>query len=275
MANRTRNAIATLALLLSAGVPALAGETPALEIRRLTWAGVQIASADATVFVDVVARDIWDGSAPGGYVAPAAATPRRYALVTHTHNDHFDAGSLRTLLGERGYVICHEAVAVHIASRGLRVIPARLHEPVSRAGFTFVAVPAVDGVGDEQVSWVIRHGDTRLFHGGDTMLHGRFAAIGDHYGPFDAAFLPVNGARIRLREDLTARAVMTPEEAAFAAKALHAAIAVPIHYGLSDPPYYVEEPDAPGRLTAAASGSRVTVVALRPGERLGQQSPQR
>ncbi|MEO1204050.1 MAG: MBL fold metallo-hydrolase, partial [Pseudomonadota bacterium] len=262
-------------LRLCTTTAAAAGEPSALEIRRLTWAGVQIASADTTVFVDVVARDIWDGAAPGGYVAPTPVTERRYALVTHVHNDHFDAGSLKTLLGERGYVVCHESVAVHIASRGLKVIPARLYEPVSRAGFTFLAVPAVDGTGDEQVSWVIRHGDVRLFHGGDTMLHGRLAAIGNDYGPFDAAFLPVNGATLRLREDLSARAVMTPEEAAFAATALRAAIAVPIHYGLSDPRYYIEEPNARERFAAALNGSRVAAVALRPGERLGADALQR
>jgi L-ascorbate metabolism protein UlaG (beta-lactamase superfamily) len=146
--------ISCLLAVLSLAVSVLshAGE---LQMERLTWAGVKLQMDDTTVFIDAVGTDLWDGNAPEGLVAVTADTGRRYALVTHTHNDHFDLATLREVLGERGYVICHESMASHLASRGLRVIPVQSYVPVSRGGFIFMAVPAQDGFGSEQVSWIV------------------------------------------------------------------------------------------------------------------------
>ena len=112
-----------LFLLLSA-VRAWAG-TADVTIERLTWAGIKIVADDTTVFVDAVGRDIWNGNAPGGLVPVEADTGRRYALITHAHNDHFDVDTLKSALGERGYAIVHESEATYVASRGLKVITAK------------------------------------------------------------------------------------------------------------------------------------------------------
>ncbi len=254
-----------LAVAITVGCSSALADSAPLDIQRLTWAGLRLQSGETTVFVDAMATDIWNGSAPGGFVAAAADTRRRYALLTHLHNDHFDAAGLKEVLGERGYVICHESVASHVASRGHKVIPATLYHPIVRGGFVFTAVPAEDGLGDTQVSWVIRHGEQRYLHGGDSLWHGQLETIGAQLGPFDAAFLPINGARLG---DARVGAVMTPLQAVEAARLLSAARLVPIHYGFSDPPGYREVASPLRALAQAAENTGVEIVVLEPGDRL-------
>jgi len=254
-------------LLFALGSPGFAPTAFAdLAAERLTWAGVKLVSGDTTVLIDAVGRDLWDGNAPEGLVPVESSTGRTYALVTHPHNDHFDVETLQRVLGPRGYVICHESDAVYIASRGLKVIPARDYEPVERGGLTFTAVPAADGFGDRQVSWIVDDGERRVIHAGDTLWHGGFGRIGRQFGPFDVAFLPVNGVLTDAARGIESPAVMTPSQAVDAALLLRAERVVPIHFGLDNPPYYVEvdEPLATFLDLAAARG--ISAEHLRPGE---------
>jgi len=239
-----------------------------LDIERLTWAGVKLSTPETTVLIDAVGTDLWDGAAPEGLVAVEATTPRRYALITHVHNDHFDPETLKRVLGDRGYVICHESVATYIASRGLRVIPAKTWEPVSRGGFLFTAVPAEDGFGSEQVSWVVSFSGKRILHAGDTLWHGQFEMIGQQFGPFDAVFLPINAARVAHDPAIETAAVMSPIQALDAALLLNAKVIVPIHFGLDDPPHYVEVEAPLVTLRDAAEGRNQAVQHLMPGEKL-------
>ena len=241
----------------------------ALSVERLTWAGVKLSAGSTSVFVDPVGTDLWNGHAPQGLVPVASDTERNYALITHVHNDHFDVQTLKAVLGERGFVICHEDIASYVASRGLRVIPAKTWTPVVRGDFVFTAVPAVDGLGDAQVSWVIRHEGKRLFHGGDTLWHGAFGGIGKQFGPFDLAFLPINGARINNGLAVHTGAVMTPLQAVDAARLLGAKVVVPIHYGLDEPPDYIEVEKPLENFLRLAAEDHVSVQALRPGEKFG------
>ena len=263
MTSRIAALLAVAAALLAA--PAARAEGP--EIKRLTWAGIQIKTDNTTVLIDAMATDIWSGNAPQRFVAPDPGDGhRRYALITHIHNDHFDAAGLGAVLGERGSVICHEDSAAYVASRGLRVIPARLWEPVRRGDFLFTAVPASDGFGDLQVSWIVQVGNKRFFHGGDTLWHGRLADIGEQFGPFTAAFVPINAARVQQQPLPSTPAVMTPLQASDAALLLRARTAVPIHYGFNDPPYYVEPANVLDDFVKHARGKGVPVQVLLPGE---------
>lgn len=239
-----------------------------LSVERLTWAGVKIGFGDATVFIDAVSTDLWNGRAPDGLVPVEAATSRRFALITHTHNDHFDIEGLKTVLGDRGNVICHESAASYVASRGLRVIPAKMYEPVSRAGFVFTAVPAEDGLGEQQVSWIVAVDGRRFLHAGDTLWHGKWSILGQQYGPFDAAFLPINGARILRDPKSETPAVLTPAQAVDAAILLRAARLVPIHYGANDPPNYLEVARPLATTIAEAERRGLTVEPLLPGQSL-------
>ena len=114
-----------------------------LQIERLTWAGVQLANERATLLIDAVGTDLWEGDAPERLVPVTSTTPRTYALVTHMHNDHFDVDTLKRVLGDKGYLFCHESEAAYATARGLKVIPLKHYVPVSRGGFYVTAVPAV------------------------------------------------------------------------------------------------------------------------------------
>ncbi len=239
-----------------------------LTIKRLTWAGIQVTAANTTILIDAVGTDLWDGNAPGGLIPVETSTPRTYALVTHAHNDHLDVETLRTVLGDKGYVICHESQAAYLASRGLRVIPAKTWEPVARGGFSITALPAMDGFGDHQVSWLITRGDKRIFHAGDTLWHGAWSLIGEQFGGIDMAFLPVNGAVVASDPPTSTPAVMTPTQAVDAALLLKAAVMVPIHYGLNDPPHYVEFPEPLEAAMQYASGKDISLRPMNPGEEI-------
>src|SRR5206468_3177623 len=80
------------------------------------------------------------------------------------------------------------------------------------------------------------------------------------YGPFDLAFLPINGFRqVQGRYTDTGVAMsLTPEQAAAAAQVLRARLTVPIHYGHENANYR-EEPHALQRFTDDASARSLNV----------------
>jgi L-ascorbate metabolism protein UlaG (beta-lactamase superfamily) len=259
----------TLASAAAQGASASAG--PHVNLRRLAWAGVRLDLANVTLFIDAITPDP-DSGQPGPPLTPGG--PHTYALVTHHHDDHCDLKALAPLLGESGYLVCYQGSVPFIDQRPVRMHPVPLYEPVflSRAGgeFAAFAVPAVDGLGTPQVSWVVDAGGRRLIHCGDTLWHGYWWDIARAYGPFDAALLPVNGFRNPQGRftDTGLPMGMTPEAAAAAAQILGARLAIPIHYGISGDPNYLEEPNALTRFTAAAQRKGVTVRVLQPGEEL-------
>ena len=239
------------------------------------WAGVRIDTPSLALFIDpqiVFARKPEIGS-DADVFSPAPA--QRFAAITHAHRDHFDPEALKLAAGADGAVACHAPLAAVVAAAGLKPLPLALDEGTTLNGYDagdifLLPVDAADGWGDDQVSWVIVAGDKRFFHGGDTIWHGRFRNLGRKYGPFDAAFLPINGVLQPSQIDpvLEVRHTMGPEEAVEAALALRARTLVPIHYGRKPTPTYVETADA--EATAVAHGKRrgVAVQVVKPGERV-------
>jgi L-ascorbate metabolism protein UlaG (beta-lactamase superfamily) len=70
-------------------------------------------------------------------------------------------------------------------------------------------------------------------HAGDMLWHGGWWDVGAAHGPVDFAFLPANGVEVdypHLQPAVNIPAVMTPEQAVEAARALKARTLVPIHY---------------------------------------------
>jgi L-ascorbate metabolism protein UlaG (beta-lactamase superfamily) len=262
----TRRGFLSLALALSAAPRGARAAGAALRVQRLSWAGLRVELGGSVLFIDpqvVFARKPEIGS-DAEYLAGAPAG--RFAAVTHTHGDHFDPEALRLAVGPGGAVACHTAAAAEIAAAGFRPLPLGLDEGASLTGFEaddlyLVPVAAADGWGDAQVSWVVLGGGRRLFHGGDTIWHGRFRHLGRQYGPFDAAFLPVNGVRQpgRIDPPLEARHTLGPEEAVDAAVALRARKLVPIHHGRKPSPAYVETED---NLAAAVAAGRRRGIAV-------------
>lgn len=246
-------------------------------IRRLGWAGIEVIVDGSSLVVDYV-RDfpLLTATQPHGAYAPH--TRRAVAaLVTHLHEDHTDVAAIESAVGPAGVVLRPAPLVgvdddVAFTERGeelletssLDVRVAVEWQSVSLGPFTVTAVPAVDGLGDPQVNWVIDAGGQRILHGGDTMFHGYWWLIARRLGPIDIAVLPVNGAKANaphLHPPSELPAVLTPDQAARAAVILGAHTVLPIHYGVHQPPIYVEHPDPLGRLVELAEELPFTVLA--------------
>ena len=244
------------------------GPRAELKAQRLSWAGVKLELPSITLFIDpLINPQVWDDALKQPLVPLEAATQQRQVLVTHLHPDHFDPSAVKKVLTESGYLICHIDSAAIAASQGFRVWAARLYEPMIFDDFTVVAVPAVDGYNSNQVSWVVTGGGKRIIHCGDTLWHGAWWQIGRQYGPFDAAFLPINGAKFSWRQPASdVPAVLTPEQAVAAGIVLGAKLVVPIHYGVSGAEGYAEYPNAEAAFIEIAKKRKLPIEILKPGE---------
>ncbi len=263
-----------------------------MRCRYLGWAGLELEHDGARLVID----PLRDPTAVFAAAGPAAATapmpeltppaPGALAgLVTHLHRDHADARALQDALSPSAPVHLPAAGPLpppgdagvrlsrsELAAARLELRPLDPWETTEIGPFTVTALPAADGTGDPQLSWAVAAGDRRIVHAGDTMFHGwwwRAAAVA---GPFDAAFLPVNGAVVAFpwrRPASPLPAVMSPDQAVQAAQALDAACVVPIHFGGFDlEPYYRSEPDAAERFTAGGRAAGLDVRRLGVGEAL-------
>lgn len=76
-------------------------------------------------------------------------------LVTHRHPDHFDPLAIRKIVGDSGLVVGNREVTALAAAHGFKVRESSVDEPVLLGDFTAAAVPAIDGYGDPQLSWVV------------------------------------------------------------------------------------------------------------------------
>ena len=159
-----------------------------MQVRRLGWAGLEITAAGRSLVVDLL-EDLSPlapivGEARGP-LPPSSQDGAVGALLTHLHADHTDAPAVARVLDPDGIVLrpqraCGEGletIATLHAENGLAEtgVATRVLEPWETTDlepFTVTAVPAVDGFGDPQISWVIEAGNRRIFHGGDAVFHG-------------------------------------------------------------------------------------------------------
>lgn len=168
-------------------------------------------------------------------------------------------------------MVVPETVAPWADTRGFRVQPAKMYEPVilprGSGAFVAISVPAVDGLGHPQVSWVVDAAGRRIFHGGDTQWHGHWWDISRVYGPFDVAFLPVNEFRQVMGRytDSGVPMSLTPEQAVSAASLLHARLVVPMHYGNAGDGY-IQVTDAEKRFLEAGRARGLNARLVAPGE---------
>ena len=253
-----------------------------MKIRWLGWAGVEFEEQGDRVVVDPLEDAAAVFAALGEKAAeiplPEVVSPQPGAvagLVTHLHRDHADAAALTAALSAEAAV--HEpfgyggsgleqlaiAQADHeLSASGLARRPMTPWTSVTVGSFTLTALPAVDGTGDPQVSWLIEAAGKRALHLGDTMFHGWWWRISERFGTPDAVLAPINGARLTLPHRRPASpmpAAMNPEQAALAAHLLQAARLVPIHYGGYElTGLYEPVPDALERVSSASD--RVLVV---------------
>jgi L-ascorbate metabolism protein UlaG (beta-lactamase superfamily) len=263
---------ASLALTAAAGLTPIANRvsaepaTPILRARKLAWAGIQLQLPGGSLFLDpLIDPKEWGPALIDELIPVSGASGDRYVLITHRHPDHCDPQAIRQALGDDGTLVYASQTGIPNVP-GVRMRAGALYEPLILGDFTAAAVPAVDGYGDPQVSWVVTAGGRRIIHCGDTLWHGSWWHIGRQYGPFDAAFLPINGAKFSWRKPVSdVPAVMTAEQAVAAAKVLGARMIVPIHYGVTGAEGYAEDPRAEEHLRDFARTRSIDVQILRPG----------
>jgi L-ascorbate metabolism protein UlaG (beta-lactamase superfamily) len=258
-----------------------------MHVRWLGWAGVEIEHEGETVVIDSLADPAGTFAAFGDAARDVElppvvpATGRAVAgLVSHLHRDHTDAPALAAALAPDA-AVHHPApteegnLALAQAEYELRAaeLPRRTvatWESVTVGAFTCTALPAVDGLGDPQLSWLVEAGSSRVLHLGDTVFHGGWWQMARRAGPFDVVFAPVNGAVIDFPHQQPASplpATMEPEEAALAGELLGARTVVPMHYGgFAFEPHYRPIADARERFERAARGRPYRAAALDPGE---------
>lgn len=267
-----------------------------MRVRWLGWAGAELESRGTTVVIDPLA-DAAAVFAPLGSGTRDIALPRVVAptagravagLVTHLHRDHADAAALAPALIPGAPVLQPRAgdggpaenlglmqADLELAAAGLDRRHLDWWDVVTAPPFTITALPAVDGLGDPQLSWLVEADGRRVLHLGDTMNHGYWWRIAQRLGPFDVVMVPVNGAVVDFPHRQPASSfpvAMTPDQAAVAARILGAGVAVPIHAeGYDVHGAYEPCSDAARSFAAAAARHGVEVVLPEPGESLELQ----
>ncbi len=262
----------------------------------LGWAGVSLEteSEAGRLLIDPLADPAALYAAVGPAAAgvaypevtdPSAGPPAVGALLSHLHRDHADAGALARSLASGAPVLIPAAPAAEtgsdlgiaqarreLAAAGLPLVEVTPWERIAVGPFTVTALPAADGTGDPQVSWAVAGDDQRILHCGDTLFHGWWWRAAEYAGPFDAAFLPINGPVLSFpwrRPPSPLPGAMTPMQAVVAARSAGARQAVPIHYaGFDLDPYYRSEPDALALFCAAAAELGVNAAPLGVGDSL-------
>ena len=263
-----------------------------MRVRWLGWAGVEIEADGVAIVIDPLA-DPGATFAPLGeeagraklpsVVAPHARGAAVAGLVSHLHRDHADAGALAGALAADASV--YEPLwpgGAEVENLGLAQANAELErakqerravevwERVEAGPFVLTALPAVDGLGDPQVSWLVEADGQRVLHLGDTVFHGYWWRMARRHGPFDVVFAPITGAVVdfpHLQPPSTLAAAMEPEHAALAGELLGAGTVVPIHHdGFEVAPWYRPVAEAAGRFAAAAAGRSYEARVLEPGE---------
>ncbi len=152
-------------------------------------------------------------------------------LVSHEHFDHCSPGDIAGLLSEKTIVAAPRIAVKCVGKAGApRIIEAKAWTPFNAAGVTVTPVPAYNvnkyrspgrvyhPRGDGRVGYVAELGGVKIYHAGDTDLIPEMERLKDM--GIDVALLPVSGVY-----------VMTPEEAAEAARLIRPKVAIPMHYG--------------------------------------------
>jgi L-ascorbate metabolism protein UlaG (beta-lactamase superfamily) len=224
-----------------------------MRLRWLGWAGAELEADGATVVIDPL-EDAGAVFAPLGERAAGTPVPRVVpptpakavaGLVTHLHRDHTDASALTSALvpgapvfepppggGDSLEQLALMQADQELAASGLERRPTAPWESATAGRFTVTALPACDGIGDPQVSWLVERGGVRVLHLGDTTFHGWWWRMARRHGPFDVVLVPVNGAVLTFphrQPSSPLPGALDPAQAAIAAQILGARLAIPIH----------------------------------------------
>jgi L-ascorbate metabolism protein UlaG (beta-lactamase superfamily) len=187
-------------------------------IDALTWlghSGFLIRAGRANVYIDP-------------YRVPDGAPPADLILVTHHHYDHFSPRDVEKLSTDRTWLIGPATVAERVSGQVVSVVPGELVEPDGVRGLDVRAIAAYNTSKRDPagapfhtraaggLGFDLRVRGERLYHAGDTDVIPEM----DEVAGVEVALLPVSGVY-----------VMTPGEAAEAARRIAPKVAVPMHWG--------------------------------------------
>jgi L-ascorbate metabolism protein UlaG (beta-lactamase superfamily) len=159
----------------------------------------------------------------GPAVEPEDVGPLDLLLVSHDHPDHVDARAVDRLDKRARVFTATRDLAARIRALGFQTVEVLAPwESAAVGAVTVTATPAEHDV--PEIGFVLQGGGRTAYFGGDTRLFQGIYAIGERFTP-DLAILPVDGTRVTG----SALQVMTPDDAAAAARALGAKLVVPSH----------------------------------------------
>src|ERR671933_1141638 len=180
-------------------------------VEWLGHSGFRIRAGRASIYIDPY-------RAEGG-------PPADVILLTHGHYDHFSPQDVERLTHERTTVVAPAPVAERLSGQVRSIAPGELLE-LGRIDVRAVAAyntskrdPEGRPFHPRDAGWVgyeLRVGGERLYHSGDTDVIPEM----DSVTGVDVALLAVSGVY-----------VMTPGEAAEAARRIQPRMAVPMHWG--------------------------------------------
>jgi N-acyl-phosphatidylethanolamine-hydrolysing phospholipase D len=194
--------------------------------------------------------------------------PIDFVFITHDHYDSLDGRTVKELIrrefGSRTIFIVPLKIGKILSSWGVHnIIEFAWWQEITIDGLQIAAIPmrhwSKRGIWDTNsrlwAGWVIAREDFRFCFIGDTgYLAALFRKIGQRYGPFDLAAIPIGAYEPRW---LLGRFHITPEEAILVHRDIRAAKSVAIHWGtfiLTDEP--LDEP--PARLATAREENELT-----------------
>ena len=184
-------------------------------IEWLGHSGFRVRAGRAVVYIDP-------------YRVADDAPPADLILVTHGHYDHFSPQDVERLTNRDTWLVGPAAVAERVSGQVHSIAPGEDLEDELVRGVHVAAIAAYNtskrGPDGEpfhprEAGWVgyeVNVRGERLYHSGDTDVIPEM----DSVTGVDVALLPVSGTY-----------VMTPQEAAEAARRIQPRVAVPMHWG--------------------------------------------
>jgi N-acyl-phosphatidylethanolamine-hydrolysing phospholipase D len=225
-----------------------------------------------------------DRASPVGFAGPRRMVrpglsfqdlpPIHAVIISHDHYDHLDADTVDRLAREhRPRFFVPLGLRAWLAERGITdVVELDWWDSAQFRGLTVVCTPAQHSSGrsltDQYLrlwaSWVVLGPTKRLFFAGDTGYDRRFGAIGERFGPFDLAAIPIGGYSAFQKGHPNH---VNPEEAIQLFEDVQGRLLVPMHWGtfaMNREPF--REP--PDRLLRRAldRGLEERIAILSPGE---------
>lgn len=255
-----------------------------MRIRRTGWAGIEIEQDGARIVIDAIGtlgffEEFWGAPEDRDELVPLEAGSLDGALLTHLHRDHTDPEALESAL-KSGAPVAGPAkprflsqlqqfaigqVEEDLVARGIERQTIAPGESLQIGPFEAIACASCDGVGANQIAWLVKAGGASVLHCGDTVWHGFWWDIAAEHGAPDIVCLPGNGAEIDFLVNdppVDQPVDLIPEQAVDAAYALKAGKLMPVHFSRTYDHERMYRPiiDAEERIRAAAEERGVELI---------------